>query len=86
MQEPDAAGHPKMLTYLKHYTACKSSATFSIVRRSSLADVESIGISDSREQNRRESEANISLFDLRDTYTRQYELAFNSSRPPHGVM
>ena len=28
----------------------------------------------------------ISLFDLRDTYTRQYELAFNSSRPPHGVM
>ena len=63
MQEPDKAGHPLMLAYLKHYTAY------------------------SREQNRRYSEANISTFDLYDTYVRQYELAFKSNpHAPSGVM
>jgi beta-glucosidase-like glycosyl hydrolase len=63
MQEPDVAGHPKMLAYLKHYTAY------------------------SREQNRRYSEANISTFDLYDTYVRQYELAFKANpHAPSGVM
>ena len=52
MQTKDAAGHPKMLAYLKHYTAY------------------------SREQNRMHSEANISIFDLHDTYLPQYKEAF----------
>ena len=41
----------------------------------------------SREENRRHSEANISTFDLYDTYVRQYELAFTRNpNPPSGVM
>merc|ERR1712166_212585 len=60
MQTQDEAGHPKMIAYLKHYTAY------------------------SREQDRMHSEANISTFDLFDTYLPQYELAFQANAS--GVM
>merc|ERR1712166_1110046 len=60
MQTQDEAGHPKMIAYLKHFTAY------------------------SREQDRMHSEANISTFDLFDTYLPQYELAFQANAS--GVM
>jgi beta-glucosidase-like glycosyl hydrolase len=60
MQTKDAAGHPKMLAYLKHYTIY------------------------SREQNRMHSEANVTTFDLHDSYLPQYEEAFKANAS--GVM
>ena len=60
MQTKDAAGHPKMLAYLKHYTIY------------------------SREQNRMHSEANVTDYDLHDSYLAQYEEAFKANAS--GVM
>ena len=60
MQTEDGEGHPKMIAYLKHFTAY------------------------SREEDRMHSEANISNFDLFDTYLPQYELAFEANAS--GVM
>ena len=60
MQTQDAAGHPKMLAHLKHYTVY------------------------SREQDRMHSEANVTTYDLHDSYLAQYEEAFKANAS--GVM